>query len=626
MKRASPHRKSSAPSRQNDVWPDTAIAAVRAGVPIQQVIATRVALRRAGAMLVGLCPFHDEKTPSFKVNTDLNTFHCFGCKAHGDAIDFLMRFDGLDFRSAVRDLAQQAGVVLPNERPSRHDGLYRCCEEAALWFESNMPEATRRFLIERRGLSEAVLKSLRIGFAPGDGEALIAHLRKRGLEAQDLIESGLCQRREDGRLNALLRERVTFPITDLQGRVIAFGGRLVSGATGPKYLNTPNSAIFEKAAIAYGIHEASAACRKAPEGQRRILLVEGYFDVAALRSAGIAGVVAACGTSASPGMMRSLFRFADEVVVLFDPDGAGRTESRSAFLSGLSVLPAGKTLRVADVPGDLDPDEFVRRFGPESIEQVIQSAPDTATTLLEIAGHDPASSPEAQTDAVLRLAEQIAVMPASAYREILASSLARKIDLSPATLLDLVAQAGTPVADRRRTAAPTIAAQAPIDSLIQCALVRPDLFAAQVGQAPWLDLLTTGPAAQAVRGRLLQAIRRWRIFMALLDAIQTAQDGAGAPAATSLIDCLARVGACTQNEQAALYALTTMDMPADPAAAVAGAGSALMRDLLKSLQDDSMERLLSGASLTGDGMAELIDADLEAMDDAAVAGMLARYA
>lgn len=623
MRKTVQHRKSSAPSRQNDVWPDSAIAAVRAGVPIQQVIAPRVTLRRAGAMLVGLCPFHDEKTPSFKVNTDLNTFHCFGCKAHGDAIDFLMRFDGLDFRSAVRDLAQQAGVVLPNERPSRHDGLYRCCEEAALWFESNMPEATRRFLIERRGLSEAVLKSLRIGFAPGDGEALIAHLRKRGLEAQDLIDSGLCQRREDGRLNALLRERVTFPITDLQGRVIAFGGRLVSGATGPKYLNTPNSAIFEKAAIAYGIHEASAACRKAPEGQRRILLVEGYFDVAALRSAGIAGVVAACGTSASPGMMRSLFRCADEVVVLFDPDGAGRAESRNAFLSGLSVLPAGKTLRVADVPGDLDPDEFVRRFGPDSIEQVVQSAPDTASTLLEIVGHDITASPEAQAEAAGRLAEQIAAMPASAYREILASTLARRIGLAPETFLDMVARAGTPVLRRGATARHDAgSAPAPIDILIQCALIHPGILTALPAETPWLEAMASGP----VRARLLRDVRKARLFLALLDAIQTTQGGRGAPAATTLIDGLVQAGACTPDEQGALYAMTTSAPLADPAAASRSAGSALMRDLLKSLQDDGMARLLSGADPGGDGMTDLVNADLEAMGDAEMAAMLERYA
>lgn len=611
--------KSSATSRQSDVWDGATIAAVRAGVPIQQVVAPRVPLRRAGAMLVGLCPFHEERTPSLKINTDMNTFHCFGCKAHGDVIDFVMRFDGLDFRTAVRDLARQAAIRLPDEQPSRFDGLYRCCEEAAAWFASRMPEATRRFLVERRGLSAETLASLRIGFAPENGGLLIEHLRTRGLSEEDMSSAGLCQRRGDddaaGRPQApqaLLRGRVVFPITDTQNRVVAFGGRLVEGAEGPKYLNTHNSPIFEKSATAYGVPEAMRACRsrKTADGPARILLVEGYFDVAALRSAGIAGVVAACGTSASPTMMRNLFRFADEVIILFDPDGAGRNESRHAFLSGLSVMPGGKSIRVADIPGNLDPDEFVRRFGAESILQVATSAPDAAATLLEIADHDPASSAEAQTAAATRLAELVAAMPASAYREILASSLARRMDLTPSTFLDLVARAGAPVRSRRDGATsdqPRPDENGPVDVLAQCLLIDPGLP------------IDPGLLTESVRAHLLRHVRRARILMTLLDAIQIR---ASAPTANDLIDDLVSAGACTQEERTALYALTTMAAPESPPAAARQALSTIVKDVLRILQNEAMDRMLALPDVHDERTERLINADLDAMDDAAALELL----
>ncbi|GEK46225.1 DNA primase [Halomonas pacifica] len=365
-----------------------------ARVDVVEVVGERVQLKKAGRNFSGLCPFHQEKTPSFTVSQDKQFYHCFGCGAHGNALRFLMEYDKLRFPEAVEQLAGRLGMEVPREgaddpraqarERKRQEGV-NLLELAASFFRERlkMPEAqAARGYLERRGLSPEVQGDFGIGYAPDAWEGLKRHLSERGVPESVQVEYGLLVHREEsGRTYDRFRDRVIFPIRDFKGRTIAFGGRVLGDAK-PKYLNSPESPVFHKGRELYGLYEARQANRQL----ERLVIVEGYMDVVALAQFGIRNAVATLGTSTSEEHLQRLFRLVGEVVFCFDGDRAGRQAASRALETVLPLMIDGRQARFLFLPEGEDPDTLVRREGPEAFEDRITCASPLSEFLFEEAG------------------------------------------------------------------------------------------------------------------------------------------------------------------------------------------------------------------------------------------------
>ncbi|GAA0581566.1 DNA primase [Halomonas salifodinae] len=365
-----------------------------ARVDVVEVVGERVQLKKAGRNYSGLCPFHQEKSPSFTVSQDKQFYHCFGCGAHGNALRFLMEYDQLRFPEAVEQLAGRLGMEVPREgaddpraqarERKRQEGV-NLLELAASFFRERlkMPEArAARGYLEQRGLSPEVQGDFGIGYAPDAWEGLKRHLSERGIPESVQVEYGLLVHREDsGRTYDRFRDRVIFPIRDFKGRTIAFGGRVLGDAK-PKYLNSPESPVFHKGRELYGLYEARQANRQL----ERLVIVEGYMDVVALAQFGIRNAVATLGTSTSEEHLQRLFRLVGEVVFCFDGDRAGRQAASRALETVLPLMIDGRQARFLFLPEGEDPDTLVRREGPEAFEDRITCASPLSEFLFEEAG------------------------------------------------------------------------------------------------------------------------------------------------------------------------------------------------------------------------------------------------
>ncbi len=352
---------------------DNAIDEVRQRADIVEIIGAHVRLRRAGRNFVGLCPFHNEKTPSFSVNAERGFYHCFGCGAGGTVFNFMMKVEGLSFPEAIRSLATRYGVTLPelkNDGPgaAERDALTRANQTAAefyahvLW-NTNDGETAREYL-RSRGITTETARAFMLGFSPARPASLAKALEKRGLTEAG-IKAGVVKRDAMG-LHDAFRARVMFPIRDAAGKVIAFGGRVLD-ARMPKYLNSPESPAYSKTRTLYGLHEA----RQAIASQDRVIIVEGYFDVIALWQAGFRETVASCGTSLTAEQLRLLSRYTKNVFACFDGDDAGR----KASLRALEIfLQAGLLGRGIFIPSGFDPDTLVRERGAASLEELIAAS------------------------------------------------------------------------------------------------------------------------------------------------------------------------------------------------------------------------------------------------------------
>lgn len=361
--------------------PPEKIDEVRDRTDIEQVVGRSVRLTRRGQRLVGLCPFHSEKTPSFQVSPGKGLYHCFGCQVGGDVFDFVMRLEGIQFPEAVRLLAEQAGVQLPEreetpkekEARSHRERLLAVNELAAKYFErvlERTPDALR-YLTEERGLSKSTIQQFRVGWAPPGWSNLTELFQKKDIRAEDALELGLLGKRaRDGQVYDRLRGRVVFPIELPNGDVVGFGARRADWVDpeGPKYLNSPESPIYEKSSILYGLRLARDEIRR----NRRTLLVEGYLDVIALSQAGLPEAVAACGTALTRRHAQAMKRLAPEVVTCYDGDEAGREATRKA---AELLLSEGLSVRVVDLPAGEDPDSLVRARGPETLKKLVDEAP-----------------------------------------------------------------------------------------------------------------------------------------------------------------------------------------------------------------------------------------------------------
>ncbi|MCV0404016.1 MAG: DNA primase [Chloroflexi bacterium] len=337
------------------------VAEIKSKLPVADVVGETVALKRAGTVHKGLCPFHAEKTPSFIVTPDRETWHCFGCGEHGDIFTFVMRRDGLDFREALSRLAEKAGVELSEHsaREDRHRRRLREALEAAIaWYrevllQAQQAERARTYLAERE-LTEATLEQFGIGYAPNTWEALTKRLRGKGFTDAELIGAGLASPSTRGGVYDRFRGRIIIPIRDASGRAIGLGGRILPDAEGPKYLNSPATPLFDKSRTLYGIDLAKGAIRR----EKLAVIVEGYTDVMAAHQAGFTNVVASLGTALTQGQVELANRYADAVALAYDVDLAGETATQRGLLEELG--PVVSKVRVIRIPAGKDPDEFIR--------------------------------------------------------------------------------------------------------------------------------------------------------------------------------------------------------------------------------------------------------------------------
>ena len=348
-------------------FPPRFLDELRQRCSLADVVGRRVRLTKRGREYVGLCPFHNEKTPSFNVVEDKGFFHCFGCGAHGDVIGFLMQNGGLGFREAVEQLAGEAGLEVPQstpqerERAQRQVDLQDAMEAACVFFQAQLEAPAGRTglaYLERRGLDAATIRRFRLGFAPDGREALKRALAGKIPEAL-LVEGGLLRRPEDGGATYdYFRNRVIFPIGDRGGRIIAFGGRVI-GEGQPKYLNSPETPLFQKGRVLYGWAAARANAAKEPSA----IVTEGYMDVIALHRAGFATAVAPLGTALTEAQLEELWKLAPEPILCFDGDAAGERAALRAADRALPLLRPGISLRFAALPAGEDPDTLIARYG-----------------------------------------------------------------------------------------------------------------------------------------------------------------------------------------------------------------------------------------------------------------------
>ncbi|MGI2132112.1 DNA primase [Shewanella baltica] len=347
---------------------------------IVELIDRKVPLKKAGKNYSACCPFHSEKSPSFTVSRDKQFYHCFGCGAHGNAIDFVMEYDRLDFIDAIEDLAGQLGLEVPREQGTgkRHDDglsrdLYQLMEEASLYFQNQLRQhQDKQKVIDYlayRGLSDDVVEHFGIGFAPDGWDGLLGRYRQNQ-DAQDkLLTAGMLISNDSGKRYDRFRDRLMFPIRDRRGRVIGFGGRVLGDGT-PKYLNSPETPIFHKGNELYGLYELKQRYRD-PD---KVLIVEGYMDVVALAQFGVDYAVASLGTSTTAEQFQLLLRSAKEVVCCYDGDRAGTEAAWRALETALPLLKPGDQVRFMFLPQAEDPDSMVRKIGKDAFETLMVSA------------------------------------------------------------------------------------------------------------------------------------------------------------------------------------------------------------------------------------------------------------
>ena len=361
---------------------DEAKNRVREAADIVQVIGEFVELKKAGTRYTGLCPFHAEKTPSFSVNPQGQFFHCFGCGESGDVFSFVMKYNRLSFPEALKELARRYHIDLPEpsltgaekRRVRLREKLYLVNEQAAKIYQQYLAEApaadmARRYLSER-GVPPEAVRSFRLGYAPGPGEGgwnfILSRLQGLNIDPADVEQAGLAVKKERGGYYDRFRDRILFPITDMSGRVVAFGGRILGGGQ-PKYMNSPESLIFDKSRLLFGLHQHRQGIRE----HRRALMVEGNFDLLLLAANGFDNVVAPLGTSLTPQHIRSLRGYCDEVVLLFDGDSAGL---KAAMRSVPHFLAEQVDARIAVLPEGHDPDTLVRQQGTGGIDNLVAGA------------------------------------------------------------------------------------------------------------------------------------------------------------------------------------------------------------------------------------------------------------
>ena len=440
-------------------------------VDIVDVVGRYVQLKKGGANFMGLCPFHNEKSPSFTVSPTKQFYHCFGCGAHGTAIGFLIEYSGLGFVEAVKDLAQNVGMVVPDnedkippaqraEYQAKSLALSDAMTQACDFYRHQLRGAERaKSYLKGRGLTGEVAARFGMGYAPDAWDALRSVFPDYDLEA--LVEAGLViDKSEEAGSNRKrydrFRDRIMFPIRNVKGQVIAFGGRILDAGE-PKYLNSPETPLFQKGSELYGLFEARQAIREAGY----VLVTEGYMDVVALAQLGFPQAVATLGTACTPIHVQKLLRQTDTVIFSFDGDSAGRRAARRALDASLPHANDNKVIRFLFLPTEHDPDSYIRELGTEAFEQQVRDAMPLSQFLLrEVTAEQDLNTSEGRARAQFDAKPLLQSMPPSSLRLQIVRSLAQATQSTPAEI-EALFELAQPVA-RTRQAPPRVKRNAPV--------------------------------------------------------------------------------------------------------------------------------------------------------------------
>jgi DNA primase len=481
---------------------------LKSAIDIVRVIGEYVRLRRVGATgrYVGLCPFHQEKTPSFNVHQTRQFYKCFGCGVSGDVLKFVMEVDGLTFPETLKLLAERNGIPMPKrteyaDAESKLRGaLMDMHAIAAQMFQANLKSdqgSAARAYLARRGVSAESIETFQLGYSDSSGQALVRRLSDEHFTPEQMEASGLVRRRkESAGFYDSFRGRLMFPIDNESGKVIAFGGRAMRDEDEPKYLNSPETPIYRKTSVLYNLHRAREGMRKSD----RVVLVEGYMDVIGVHSAGVKEVVASCGTALTNAQVRAIHRHADTVVVNFDPDRAGADAAERAIQL---FLDEGVRVRVLALEGGLDPDDFVKQHGAEVYQAKLDSASGYFHWLADRARvkYD-MKTPEGRVDAFKFLLPAVQKLPDKLERAAVANDLASYLGVDAALVLDQLKRAGQ---DRKPGAvtAPRAPSIPELEKILLGAMISSSQARAQV-----LDRLTPELTANFVTREIFEALRQ----------------------------------------------------------------------------------------------------------------------
>lgn len=432
------------------------VAEIKSKLSVVDVVGETVTLKRAGTAFKGLCPFHAEKTPSFIVNPDRESWHCFGCGEGGDIFSFVMRRDGLEFREALTRLAEKAGVELSERtaREDRHRKRLRDALEAAItWYREVLlrtPQAERaRVYLAERGLSDETLERFGIGFAPATWDALTKRLRSRGFSDEELVGAGLASPSNRGGVIDRFRGRIIIPIRDQSGRAVGLGGRIMPGGEGPKYLNSPATALFDKSRTLFAIDLAKTAIRR----EKLAVIVEGYTDVMAAHQAGFTNVVASLGTALTRGQIELATRYADGVALAYDVDLAGEAATQRGLLAELGPDQSVSKVRVIRIPAGKDPDDLIKtdpdawRSAVDAAKPVVEYFMDRAAASVDL------SSVAGRRELTGRVIGLLRRVGDPIERALYIQQLARLVNVEERVLNEALAQAPAPRSEPLRPVA-----------------------------------------------------------------------------------------------------------------------------------------------------------------------------
>lgn len=519
---------------------------------IVDLIDARVKLKKQGKNFHACCPFHNEKTPSFTVNGEKQFYHCFGCGAHGNAIDFLMNFDRLEFVESIEELATSHGLDVPYEAGSgpsqmeRHQrqSLYQLMENLNGFYQQGLQQSSAqpaRDYLDRRGLSAEIINHFAIGYAPAGWDNVLKSFGKQSEDRESLMEAGMLVSNDKGRTYDRFRDRVMFPIRDKRGRVIGFGGRVLGNDT-PKYLNSPETPIFHKGRQLYGLYEA---VKNHPE-PARLLVVEGYMDVVALAQYGIDYAVASLGTSTTAEHIQLLFRSTDTVICCYDGDRAGREAAWRALETALPYMNDGRQLRFMFLPDGEDPDTLVRKEGKEAFEARMEQAMPLSSFLFDsLLPQVDLSSRDGKARLSTLALPLITQIPGETLRIYMRQELGNKLGILDDNQLEklmpkLAASGTTPVAPplKRTTMrvlialliqSPQLATLVPsLDGLSESKMPGLPLFIELVGRCNENPGLTTGQLLELYRGtnfsQTLETLAIWNHMIVDEEAEAVFQD------------------------------------------------------------------------------------------------------
>lgn len=443
---------------------------LKARSDLSDIAASYVNLKQRGKNLVGLCPFHNEKTPSFNIYPENGSFYCFGCNTGGDIITFIMKIENLDYIEAVKFLAQRAGMELPEDGiddslSKLRTRILEINRETARFFHTKLysPEGKRALAyLENRQLGTKMIKRFGLGYSPNGGFELTNHLRAKGYTAEELIQSNVAGRSRNGNPYDRFRGRVMFPIIDLRGNVVAFGGRILTDEK-PKYINTSDTPVYKKSNALFAMNFAKDS------GKRQLILAEGYMDVIALHKAGFTNAIASLGTALTEEQARMIARYADEIVICYDSDDAGQ---RAAARAIPILKRAGLYVKVLAVPGGKDPDEFITSHGEEGplrFKALLEGAgSDTDYKLFKAREKYDTEKPDEKTKFVREAVSIIAAIDDRIERDVYAGRLAEETGIEKRNILETAESARKQLgrkhqSDQRREQSRVVAAESKIN-------------------------------------------------------------------------------------------------------------------------------------------------------------------